>query len=58
MPSLLLKFKKLIITSSCCNSGSNDGIEVVIKEHSTGISSVDSKSNLQDNVLSPKPSKS
>ncbi len=53
MPSLLLKFKKLIITSSCCNSGSNDGIEVVIKESSARSTSVNSTSDLKSNIISP-----
>jgi len=55
MPSILVKFKRLIFTSSCCNAADT---EIVIKEHSTSVNSIDSKSNLQDNALSPKPSKS
>ena len=46
MPSLLLKFKRLFIASSCCNSGNNDSIEIVVKESTTRLNS---SSTLKDN---------
>lgn len=52
MPSLLLKFKKLIITSSCCNSGNNNEIDVIIKESSTRSTSVNSVTPSKLNLIS------